>query len=183
MKILLPILLLFAGVANAAPLTLGVLESGEISNYKIEEISDSWKHENQPKVFFNDLYVHTSKRYQDVQSYINAQTYAPEYIRKALSVHAFMLEFLMQNANEPEKLTASTELVSNIDVCLYFPYDDSVRFIQDRMLRMLTKDDVTSTRLKNSIAFLTPKVHEINISEHELKLQIVGCSELVNKLN
>ncbi|MDK9790612.1 hypothetical protein [Vibrio sp. D431a] len=178
-RLMLAVTVFISGLASAAPLTLSMYESGEIASAKINLPTETWAQKSGITEKFNGLTLVKNKRYEDAIAYVQSQTYIHKYNLNSLVKHGFMLEYMIQNADNQNQLDDIVGKVNHVEMCLYFAYDDSIRFVQDRMIRMLTDDDNASDRLKAATSYMTGKVSELNIPEQNLKLQIVQCGELV----
>ncbi|CAH7364858.1 exported hypothetical protein [Vibrio chagasii] len=170
-----------SGVAIATPLTLSDFETGVVAEHKTElpaEFIETLPYRG--KLVSDSMSVFNSERLVAAHGYVESQTYLPEYIRNALSHFATVYEYLIQNAHDEKALTEAVKHVVNSDVCLYFSYDDTSRFVQDRVIRTLTSDEDSKSRLLNAASFVIDSEEtKLQQDQDGMKMMILHCSEFV----
>lgn len=130
-------------------------------------------------VSFGNLSVYGSARFGGVYEYVDLQAYLPKYSREAIKIHRFFMEYLIQNADDKSALLAVSKQVGMAELCLYFAYSDSVKFVNEHAFNMLIDDDVAGQRLKSGVSLVVNKLSESPYSQDQMSYAVVNCSSFL----
>ncbi|MFA0083478.1 hypothetical protein BCT61_12610 [Vibrio breoganii] len=118
----------------------------------------------------------STDRFEEASSYITQQSYMDPYDRIALSRHAFMFEYMIQNAHSEQLLLEAVTHVQKTEMCMYFTYNSTTQYAQSRVISMLSGNSQASERMKNAASFVSRQIADSPMSEDEMKYSVVGCS-------